>query len=767
MSTAPKNRKKHQSDQWGVGKIILLALLLIVIFFAVYCIAYVHGKPAVNLEDYKNNQAQTSILYAKNAAGEDVQIAKLHGEKNRIWADLDTIPKDLQNSFRCLEDKRFYDHHGVDWIRTIAAVIKYHGHQGGSTLTQQLIKNLTEQNQVTVGRKFREILEALNLEKNYSKDEILEAYLNTIPLGSGCYGVRTAAETYFGKPLSQLDTAECACLASITKAPTYYNPLLHPLNNQHRRDECLKDMLDDKAISDSDYYRAVGEKLVFTNSPEYVPSAWAVRESHKEQKVNSYYVDYVIDSVVQDLMDKYNFTRKEATQKVYNGGLRIYTTENMAVQQAAEQVYENRISFPSEPGRTEDGANGSRKKVQSACTIMDYEGNVVAMVGGAGKKTLNRGFNRATEAVRSPGSSIKPLSVYAPAMEKKMITYSSALQNYALSVNGRLWPRNFDGGNGAPNAYVTTQYAVAESLNTTAARVAAKLTTKYSLKFLNQQFHISTLVKKGRHTDANLSSMAVGGMTHGVTTLEMCAAYSTFGNGGKYYKPHCYTKVTNYTGDQVLLRNNTKPKRALSRGTADVMNKIMQTVVTQGTGRGCGVSGFTTYMKTGTTSDTKDKWACGGSPYYCAAVWFGYDTQEPITYASTGYNPAAHIFSAVMSRAHRGLPAKQFTYGNELQQASYCTYSGELAGPGCPRSTGWFDKNNMPETCSGRHSGYGISNVEVGATAASGTGTYTGTSEYSGSETTGAYREGSSSYGTTGAQPVVEEQPAMIVRPRY
>lgn len=767
MSTAPGNRTKQQSDHWGVGKIILLALLLIVIFFVVYCIAYVHGKPAVNLEDYKNNQAQTSILYAKNAAGQDIQIAKLHGEKNRIWANLDTIPKDLQNSFRCLEDKRFYDHHGVDWIRTIAAVVKYHGHQGGSTLTQQLIKNLTEQNQVTVGRKFREILEALNLEKNYSKDEILEAYLNTIPLGSGCYGVRTAAETYFGKPLSQLDTAECACLASITKAPTYYNPLLHPLNNQHRRDECLKDMLDDKAISEAAYYQAVGEPLIFTNSPNYVPSAWAERESHKEQKVNSYYVDYVIDSVVQDLMDKYNFTRKEATQKVYNGGLRIYTTENMAVQQAAEQVYENRISFPSEPGRTEDGANGSRKKVQSACTIMDYEGNVVAMVGGAGKKTLNRGFNRATEAVRSPGSSIKPLSVYAPAMEKKLITYSSALQNYSLSVNGRLWPRNFDGGNGAPNAYVTTQYAVAESLNTTAARVAAQLTTKYSLKFLNKQFHISTLVKKGRHTDANLSSMAVGGMTHGVTTLEMCAAYSTFGNGGKYYKPHCYTKVTNYTGDQVLLRSNTKPKRALSRGTADVMNKIMQTVVTQGTGRGCGVSGFTTFMKTGTTSDTKDKWACGGSPYYCAAVWFGYDTQEPITYASTGYNPAAHIFSAVMSRAHRGLPAKQFTYGNELQQASYCTYSGELAGRGCPRATGWFDKNNMPDTCSGRHTGHGISNVEVGATAATGTGTYTGTSEYAGSETTGAYREGSSSYGTTGAQPVVEEQPAMIVRPRY
>lgn len=768
MSSAPNRNRTEQSEKLSTGKIILLVLLLIVIFFAVYFTAYIHGRPAVNLEDYKNNQAQTSILYAKNAAGDDVQIAALHGEKNRIWVNLDEIPMDLQNAFRCLEDKRFYDHHGVDWIRTIAAVVKYHGRQGGSTLTQQLIKNLTEQNQVTISRKFREILEALNLEKNYSKDEILEAYLNTIPLGSGCYGVRTASEKYFGKPLNKLDTAECACLASITKAPTYYNPLLHPSNNRTRRNECLEDMLDDKAISESTYLRALGETLVFTNSPNYVPSAWAAKQNEKHQEINSYYVDYVIETVINDMMSEFGFTRSEATQKVYNGGLRIYTTENIAMQQAAEQVYENRISFPSEPNRTEDGANNSAKRVQSACTIMDYEGNVVAMVGGAGPKTLNRGFNRATEAVRSPGSSIKPLSVYAPAMEQKLITYSTALQNYSLSLNGKLWPQNFDGGNGAPYAYVTTQYAIAESLNTTAARVGAKITPAYSLKFLNKKFHFTTLVKKGRNTDANLSSMAVGGMSHGVTTLEMCAAYATFGNGGKYYKPHCYTKVTNYTGDQVLLRTSSKSEQAISKGTADVMNKILQTVVTQGTGHGCGVSGFTTYMKTGTTSDTKDKWACGGSPYYCAAVWFGYDTQEPITYAENGYNPAAHIFSAVMSRGHSGLPAKQFSYGGELTQASYCAFSGKLAGSGCPTGTGWFDKDNMPERCNGTHTGNGINNVMVGATSETEPESESLTGEdYEGEPAGEEYGEGTSSYSSGGVTPLYEDQPALIIRPRY
>lgn len=593
---ASSNTKKTQGKSTQKPKVstyIWFGILLIVLFFVVYCIAFVHGKPAADLDDYRNNQAQTTIIYAKNEQGKDVPVEYLHGEQNRIWVSLDKIPKSLQDSFRCLEDKRFYDHHGVDWIRTIAAVVKYHGHQGGSTLTQQLIKNLTGRNQITIHRKFREILCALNLENNYSKDVILEAYLNTIPLGSGCYGVRTAADTYFGKDVSQLDVAESACLASITQAPTYYNPLLHPLNNEERRKVCLQDMLEDKAITESQYYQALGEKLIYTNSPEYVPSAAALKRNKVNRKVNSWFVDYVIDNVASDLMDKYNYTRSAAVAKVYSGGLRIYTTENIAMQNAAEYIYENRISFPSEPGRTEDGAFGSRKKVQSACTIMDYEGHVVAMVGGAGPKTLNRSFNRATDAVRSPGSSIKPLSVYAPAMEKKLITYSTALTNYALQTGGRQWPRNFDGGYGAPNARVTTQYAVAQSLNTTSARVAQKLTPKYSLNFLEDKFHFDTLVDEGHMTDANLSSMAVGGMTHGVTTLEMCAAYAAFGNGGKYYRPHCYTKVTNSKGDKVLLNDNSEhSEQALSRGTADVMNKILQTVVTEGTGAGCGVSGF-------------------------------------------------------------------------------------------------------------------------------------------------------------------------------
>lgn len=712
-SKRPKKKRpegKH-SVLGTILKVLLLGILLTIVFMFVYIIAYVHGSAAINLDDYKNEQAQTSIIYAKNSQGKYTQIAALHGEQNRIWAELDEIPDGLQKAFISLEDKRFYKHDGVDWIRTIGAIIKYHGKQGGSTLTQQLIKNLTEENQVTIARKLKEILYALNLENNYSKDEILEAYLNTIPLGSGCYGVETAAEKYFGKDLNELTIAEDACLACVTKAPTAYNPLLYPDANKERRTLCLDYMLDEDAITKDQYEAALKENIVYTNSENYVPRKSA-SESSTDSQINSYYVDYVIDTVISDMMEKYNYSKSEATRKVYSGGLRIYSCENPNIQAAAEYVYVNRRSFPSEPSRTETGENNTKKKVQSAITIMDYSGHVVAMVGGAGPKTINRGLNRATDSIRSPGSSIKPLSVYAPAMEEGLIWYSTPVLNYALKINGKEWPQNFDGSHGNPNNRVTVQYAVAQSLNTCAAQLANKMGTNTCLNYLMKNFHLTTLVKSGKYTDSNLSSMAVGGMTHGVTTLEMCAAYATFGNGGKYYAPKCYTTVTDYKGEKTLLDGSQKPTQAIKPGTAGSMNKIMQTVVTEGTGKGCGVVGFTSYMKTGTTSDTKDKWTCGGTPYYVAAVWYGYDKQEEMTNFASGYNPAAHIWSAVMNRVHNGLSKKNFDLDDQIVQRSYCTRSGLLAGSGCPKATGYYDKDHLPDTCSGRHSG-GLSSGET------------------------------------------------------
>jgi len=700
-----KTAKKKSSSASTILVSLLIVLLLtcgiVGVCIMVYIISFTNGDLAIDLESYKNNQNQTSILYATKSNNSVVEIARLHGEENRIWVKLDDIPQNLENAFISLEDKRFEKHGGVDWVRTTSAVVKDHFRTGGSTITQQLIKNLTNENQVTFSRKFNEILYALNLEKNYSKDEILEAYLNTIPLGSGCYGVQTAAKTYFGKDVSELNLAECAVLASITKAPTKYNPLINPGNNKERQETCLKMMYEQECISENEYNDAKNYKLIFTNSSNYVPSESQKEEQKQEtsKKYQSYYVDYVIDTVIDDFMEQYGYDQKEAWRMVYYGGLKIYTSVDPDVQAQMENVYENRTTFPQEPNKVEISADNTNEKVQSAMVIMDYKGRVVGVVGGAGPKAGNRSLNRAVDCPRQPGSSIKPLSVYAPAIEENLITWSKPIENFAIVVNGKRWPENYGGSIGSAGNYVSVQHAVAQSLNTVAARVVQMLTPQKSIDYLTDKFHISTLSLEGRNNDINFSSMAVGGMTHGVKAIDMVAAYATFGNGGYYYKPYCYTKVTNNDGSVNYFENKQSGKRVLQAGTADVMNEIMRTVITSGTGKGYGVTNFTTFAKTGTTSDNKDKWIVGGTPYYVAAVWYGYDKPIPISNASS--NPAGKIFAAVMNPIHKNLPEKEFTKSGATIQKTYCTKSGLLAGESCQSTaTGWFKIDGMPGTCS-------------------------------------------------------------------
>ena len=681
--------------------VLVLTMIIVGVCILSYTISLVNGDKLIDLDAYKNSQDQTSIVYAYDKNGETYEIARLHGEENRIWVDLSEIPEDVQNAFICLEDKRFYKHSGVDWMRTFKAVLTLGRSGGGSTITQQLIKNLTDEKQATVARKFNEILYALNLEKNFDKSEILEAYLNTIPLGSGCYGVQTASQKYFGKDIKEVNAAEAATMAVITKAPTKYNPLLNPDNNQKRKLLCLEYMKDQHKLSKQEYEDAVNYKIVFTNDPNFVPSKEVSKTLKQDTKINSYYVDYVIDSVIKDLKSQYGYTQSEAYRMIYYGGLKIYCAVDEDVQAAAEDIYVNRTGFPEEADRTEDGSNGTKRKVQSGITIMNYEGRVVAMVGGAGKKTINRGLNRATDAVRSPGSSIKPLSVYGPGIDRNILTYSTRLMDYGIIVNGQRWPRNFSGSMGSEDSYCILQSAVAQSLNTTSAQALKRVGLDTSFDYVTNHFHLSTLIADGDNTDKNFSSLAVGGMSRGVTTLEMCAAYCTFGNGGKYYKPYCYYKVTDFSGKNVYLETAANPEQAIGSDTATIMNKILQTVTMGGgTGWGKGVTGFTTYMKTGTTSDTKDKWCCGGTPYYCAAVWYGYDKQEELQ--TGGSNPAANIWNLVMTKVHEGLPEKDFDYDGTVVYRSYCAESGLLAGEGCTKTgSGWYKANALPGTCDG------------------------------------------------------------------
>lgn len=710
---SPKNLTKKAYILWGILATCVLTVLVVVTTVLVSAIVYVKGDLVVNLDEYKANQNQTSFVYAYDKSGATVELARLHGEEDRVWVDLDDMSPYLKEAFIALEDTRFMKHHGVDWIRTFGVIIKPKNiGQGGSTITQQLIKNITNNKEVTIVRKYREILMALNLEENYNKDVILEAYLNTLYLGSGCYGVKTASEKYFGKDVSKLDAAECACLAVITKAPTKYNPLLNPEENLKRRNHCLKLMYDEGkgCLNEEEYNAATTENLIFTNSPDYVPSDKIkdTKTANEEEKViNSFYVDYVIQAVRDDLMEKYGYSKQQATNQIYYGGLKIYTAVDLDVQATLEDVYVNRKSFPDMVSK-KDGS-----KVQSAMTIMDYQGRIVAMVGQAGAKTQNRGLNRAANSYRQPGSTIKPLATYAPAIDMNIYNYSSMIKDYAIAVNGSLWPHNVDKSLGSGNN-VTVKYAIQKSLNTVPARIINyDVGIDNSFNFLRDNFHLSRLDEK---EDRTLSPLATGALTNGTTTVEMAAAYATFGNGGLYYKPYAYYKVTNSSGSEIVLSNeNPASQRAISEETSDIMCELLQTVDTSYYGTASNVRKFQIMAKTGTTSSDKDRWFCAGTPYYVAAVWVGFDSPETL---NASVNPGGKIFFRVFDDIHKGLDAKQFPKSSGTVEKSFCSRTGKLASSNCGSTQkGWYKITSLPAVCTSCSSSSSSSVIEAASSA--------------------------------------------------
>ncbi len=693
-----KNKKRNKKAE-KITLLVILSILVVFVLTAAIVFGYVffnitafaHGELAINLDDYKANQNQTSFIYAYNSDNELVEMAQLHGEENRIWVDLDQMPENLRNAFICLEDKRFEKHHGVDWLRTFGAATGLSS-GGGSTITQQLVKNITRDKSVTVVRKFKEIERALNLEQNYSKDAILEAYLNTLYLGNGCYGVQTASETYFGKDVSELNLAECATLAVITKAPTTYNPLLNPEANKARQELCLEYMLENDAITEEEYEEAVNYKLVFTNSEDYVPKAGKTKatteDKNDEKEYQDFYVDYVIKTVCQDLMSKYGYTYRQAMELINYGGLKIYSAADLEVQSVLNTVYSNRIAFDKEADTEEHPA------AQSAATVMDYEGRIVGIVGQAGEKSGNLCLNRASESPRQPGSSIKPLSTYSLALEKNYINWSSMILDYSIYQKGKLWPQNSDGTNGS-NTNVTVQYAIQKSLNTVPVRIITEmLGVNEAYDFMKKTFNLSTLDDAN---DANIAPLATGSLTNGVTTVEMAAAYAVFGNNGYYYKPYCYYKVTNATGTEVLLETKPEAERVLSEDTAEVMRELLKTVPARKFRSSKYLGKFELMSKTGTTSDTKDSWIAGGTPYYVCAVWFGYDKPKDIPFR---YSASGRIYIEILDRIHENLPEKSFPKSGKVEEKDYCKKTGLLASPYCQETAkGYYKKSAMPAEC--------------------------------------------------------------------
>ncbi len=677
-------KKNGKKGKRSVKKIILTAFLVAVISVcliigsvAVYLFNFYDYGEFDNLDELKLNL--TTTIYVQNQkTGEWEEYQRLYSEENRIWISLDDMPKDLQNAFISVEDERFYQHAGVDWKRTAYAfansVFHFSSTQGGSTINQQLIKNLTGEREQTASRKIKEILRALDIDEKYSKDTILECYLNTISLGGTMCGVEVASNYYYGKPAKEMTLNECAALAAMVKGPEIYRPDKYPEKNKERRKLVLKKMLELGKITKAQYDEAVNEELVI------VASDYGI----KKIEINSYFVDALIDNVIDDLAEKYNYDKATAEKKFYTGGYKIYSSLNPDIQNSMETVFLDTDKYFTQKSRS-----NAEIKPEAAMTIMDYQGHIVAMVGGKGVKDRNRGLNRAYDSPRQPGSTMKPIGSYALAIDKNVITYSSIVQDEPIKNYfgaGKPGPKNWY------NSYrgnITVKYALQQSVNTIPCKLVNELGIDTCYNFLTN----SLGMKHMTDADKNVSSLGIGGCHYGITTTESAAAYAIFGNGGNYYSPVTYYKVTNQSGDEIILKPKD-PINAIGEDSATIMNYLLQNVINGGTGGGArGYSKLPTFAKTGTADASNDLWFVGGSPYYVGSVWYGFDKSERINAAAA----AQRIWVAVMKDVHKDLEYKDFYYSDNVVKKSYCSETGLVASANCPvGGTGYYKKSYAP-----------------------------------------------------------------------
>ena len=619
--------------------VILTTTLLLACVFAFYVKTCLTEDIDVSLSDYQ--LSESSIIYCETSAGEYKELATLHGSENRIWVDLEDIPDYLVKALVAIEDHRFYEHKGVDWYRTVGAMFTMltggDDSFGGSTITQQLIKNLTGNKEVTVQRKLIEIFQALEFEKKYDKDEIIEWYLNAVYFGEGCDGIYTAAQKYFGKEPSQLTLAESASIVGIVNLPTYYSPFYSEENNKERQETVLRRMYELGYISYDEYEEAKNEQLVFTRSDNEVA----------DQEIYSYYVEAVIKDVTEDLMEQKGISQDTARQLLYNGGYRVYSCLDPYIQECVDNVYLDVENFPK-PYRAND------QQLQSAMVIMDpYTGEVVAMSGGVGEKTGNLVLNRATDALRAPGSSFKPLAVYAPAIELGLITPSTLVndaprEEVEMSQN-QWYPNNSDF---KYRGIIDIATGVRLSLNTVAAQVLDKLGLDASINFLKNKLGITSLVPD----DYNYASLALGELTNGISVLEMAQAYCTFDNSGIFTEARTYSRVTDAAGN-IVLDNQPKTHVAMKSSTATNITSLLFSAANYGTGSESIFSGQAIAGKTGTSSYNWNRWFAGYTPYYVGVVWTGFDQPEQMYVYG---NPAAQVWRRVMQQVHAGLEYKSF-----------------------------------------------------------------------------------------------------------
>ncbi len=687
MAETPSPKKSLKRT---LKRLFIICCIVFVLSGAVIAgatLGFIDNSTDLIAQEY-NLDFSSVVYYIDEETQQPVEYDRMYAEQNRIWVDIENTPPMLRKAFVAIEDERFDKHHGVDWKRTFGATLSFifkgNSSYGGSTITQQLIKNVTGENERSPIRKIQEIVRALNLEQKMSKDQIIEMYMNTIYLGQGCHGVQTASNIYYSKDVSELSLAECASIAGITQYPSRYDPLVNYEAHKEKQEVVLAKMLELEFITQEEYDEAIAEELKLVKG-----TAKTVKT-----KVQSYYTDQIVLDVMNDLMTRNKMSESAATKAIFKGGLKIYANIDPKVQSAMEAVFTKDGNFPG----------GGSTKPQSAMVVLDpYTGQVKGIVGGRGEKTGNRVLNRATQSLRQPGSAIKPIAVYAPALEYGIISPATMVADTPITI-GDWSPKNSDNDFMGP---VTVRVAIERSRNIPAVRVLDKLGVDDSYDFMTKNLGFTSLVSSEKREDGEtysdkfLSSLGLGGLTDGVSVMEMTAAYAPFVNQGIYTKPTTYTKVIDSSG-RVILENKPETHRAMSETTAYSMAHMLSGVVRSGTGTAAGLAnGVFAGGKTGTTTKDIDRWFAGFTPNYVGVVWFGYDS--PKSMSGLG-NPCVSVWKKVMDAIHAGKSVNSLTQPSNMVSRVICQESGKIATQSCSNTrTDYFKSGTQPSRFCSSH----------------------------------------------------------------
>lgn len=686
-------------------KILIIIILLLCVIGAGIVAGMFFGLFGDEFEITKNElkiEASNSVIVDKNGA----VVANLSGDEKRKIIKIEDMADYLPKAYVAIEDERFYKHNGVDIKRTGGAIINTvlgRSSYGGSTITQQLVKNITKDDEASgiagIMRKVKEWAKAYQVERMISKDQILELYLNILYIGGegNLHGVELGAEYYFNKSAKDLDLAECAFLAGINTSPSKYNP--YKLSSENDTEEKRSERIKSKTLTVLAKMKELG---YIENEDEYNEAVAKAEVGLTFEKgaqstgtSYSYHADAVVEQVIGQVMEEKGISRQLAENYVYSSGLTIYSTVDQTIQTRIEQeTLKEKYQFNG----VDKDKNGEKKNdhTQAAFVVIDHQtGNVIGVSGGLGEKT-GANLNRATQTNRQPGSSIKPIADIAPALEEGIITAATVYDDVQTDFSGYK-PKN-DG-----NKYrglINIRDIIAYSQNVPEVKIMRELTPGKSIDYL-RNFGVTSLYKNGENPKKDDESLplAIGGISDGISPLEMAAAYATIANNGEYITPTFYTKVVDTSGNTVLTPAQER-RRVISEQNAYIVKSILQEPVKKGTATYCSISGMDVAAKTGTTDNSYDRWLCGFTPYYAAACWFGYDNPEEVRY--NGTNPAGQIWDAIMTDIHKGLEKASFKRPGGIVEQTVCKTTGCVATTGCTDTyKEIFAQNHLPEKCPG------------------------------------------------------------------